>query len=505
MKIERTKNAVRNVMWGTSYRLVSIIFPFAFRTVMIQFLGAEYLGVNTLFTSVLQVLNLSELGFGSAIVYSMYKAIAEEDSGLISAYLNFYKKIYLIIGTIILVVGLLLCPLIPHLIAGTYPNDINIYFVYVLFLINASFSYLFFGYSGALFNAFQRNDIESRLLLFITVLKYSLEIAGIVITKQYYLFLFVEIGSTMALNLGKFILSKRYYPQYKCSGKLDAAQKGQIKKNVVALFFHKIGGVILNSGDNIVLSAFIGVVAVATYGNYYYIMNSVESFIIVAFAGLTAGIGNSFVTETVSKNRNTFLRVLFFNGWISCVACSMMVAIYQDFIYMWVGEKFLYPNYMMYLIVAYFFVHSIRRTIIVFRDGAGMWQDNKWQPIVSATFNIFVNIMLVVSIGVPGIVISSILSMLLIDIPWESNLFCKKIEMQPIVYYFSLLKFFMCTVLSCIIIFFISIIVQLGVVYNIFVKGIIGFVIANTIIWIAYHKSESYSYYLSLVLSKIRR
>ena len=126
-KIERTKNATRNIIWGIIEKIVTILMPFICRTVFIKVLGAEYLGLNSLFSSILQVLSISELGIGTAIVFSMYKPIAEDDKDSLCALLNVYKKVYQIIGTVILVVGLAILPVLPKLISGSYPHEVNIY------------------------------------------------------------------------------------------------------------------------------------------------------------------------------------------------------------------------------------------------------------------------------------------------------------------------------------------------------------------------------------------
>lgn len=499
MKIERTKNAVRNMAWGYVYKMINIIFPFVFRTVMIKVLGAEYLGVNSLFTSILQVLSLSELGFGYAMVFSMYKPIAENDDEMICALLNLYKKIYFIIGCIILGLGLALAPFIQYLISGDYPSDINIYFVYVMFLLNTSISYFLFAYRGSLLSAFQRNDVESKILSVVTIFRYTVEIVGILITKQYYLFLFAELAATVLTNIIKLRATNRMYPEYKARGSVDADKKKEIKSNVMALMCHKIGGIILNSADNIVLSAFMGVVIVANYANYYYIMNAITGIVIICFTGLTAGIGNSFVVESVEKNRDNFKKILFFNAWLVSWCSVCFICLYQDFMELWVGKEYMFSDFIMILVVVYFFAHCIRRTINVFRDGAGMWVDNKWQPIVSATFNLIVNIILVNIIGVAGILISSILSMVMIDIPWEAKAFCKRIEMKNSEYLLLLVKYFAITALISGILYVGTGYIHLGLVANLLIKGCICVVIPNLFFWLVYRRRPEFGYFVGLI------
>lgn len=499
MKIKRTKNAVRNMKWGYLQKMTSILLPFIFRTVMIKCLGADYLGVNSLFSSILQVLSLSELGFSSAIVYSMYGPIANNDENAICALLNFYKKIYRIIGIIMLGIGSVIIPFIPYLISGEYPSEINIYFVYFIFLLNTSLSYFLFAYTSSLLSAFQRNDIDSKILFVASVFRYVLEIIGIYVTRNYYLFLALELLSTVAHNIVKLVVTKKTFPQYRCIGLISTDQKNEIKKNVSALLCHKIGGTVLNSADNIVLSAFMGVVIVANYGNYYYIMSSVEGVLIIIFTGLIGGIGNSFVTENSEKNRNSFKKVLFFNAWVVSFCSSCMLCLYQDFMLQWVGAEYMFDNFIVILIVLYFFVHSIRRSIIAFRDGAGMWKDNMLQPIVSASINLIVNIILVQIIGLVGILISSIGSMICIDIPWEAKKFCKRIDMHDREYFILLIKYFFVTILCSGVTWIITSRICFTPIVNLLIKSVVCVVIPNLIMILIYRREDEYKYYKELL------
>lgn len=505
MKIERTRNTVRNMSWGYIYKMISLILPFIFRTVMIRVLGAEYLGVNSLFISVLQVLSLSELGFGSAMVFSMYKPIAENDEDTICALLEYYKKIYTIIGLVVMTLGLVLTPVIPFLISGDYPDQINIYFVYIMFLINTSISYFLFAYRGSLLSAFQRNDIESKILIIVTVFRYSSEIACIVAFKQYYVFLLLEIVSTVLINILKYIYTNKMYPQYKPNGSITIEEKKKIKSNVYALMCHKVGGIVLNSADNIVLSAFMGVVLVANYNNYYYLINAVTGIVVICFSGMTAGIGNSFVTETIEKNREYFRKVLFFNAWVVGWCSVCFVCLYQDFMELWVGKKYMFNDLVMVLFVLYFFVHCIRRTIISFRDGAGMWRDNKWQPIVSAVCNLIINIVLVQFIGVYGILLSSILCMIVIDIPWEAGAFCSKICLPRKNYIIDLLKYFSVTVIVCALMYVGTRNIHFIPGINLLIKGGACIIVPNFIFWFVFHKTNEYKYFRELIKKFLKK
>lgn len=477
MKINRTHNAIRNMLWGYISKVCNIFLPFIVRTIIIQKLGAEYLGLNSLFTSILQVLSLSELGFGTAMVYSMYEPIASNNYEKLSALLNLYKYVYQYIGMLILGIGTILVPFIPKLISGSYPKDINIYAVYYLFLINTVISYFVFAYRTSILSAYQREDLLNKVSTGIGLIKNILQAICILMTSNFYLYVVVIIATTILSNVINYCISRKYFPWVECCGKVDLAEKQSIKKNVLALMCHKIGGTVLNSADSIVISGFLGLSVLAQYNNYYYIISSLESIVIICFTGLTAGIGNSFILDSVEKNQRNFFRILFFNEILVLGFSSVLFSVYQNFIVIWIGEEYCLPVLMVYLLIIYFFVHSIRRTAIVFRDAKGMWWDNKWQPLVSAIINLIINIVLVKLIGLTGVVISSIFSMIIVDIPWESHCLCRNaLEISEWKYYIKLLKYLLTICLALLIDYILEQTVHEATISTLFMRIIIGII-----------------------------
>lgn len=189
--MSRTQNAIRNIFTGVFNKIIILLFPFVIRTVIIKKLGTEYLGLSSLFTSILQVLNLTELGFSSAIVFSLYKPIAEKDDNRICSIMNFYKRIYRIIGFIILVMGLIVLPFLPNFIKGSYPSDINLYILYLIYLFNTVITYYLFAYKSALLNAMQRNDIINNVNSITVIIQYILQIIILYCTKNYYIYMII--------------------------------------------------------------------------------------------------------------------------------------------------------------------------------------------------------------------------------------------------------------------------------------------------------------------------
>ena len=268
----RSKNVSRNIVFGLINRFFALLMPFIVRTVLIYRFGATYLGMNSLFASIFQVLNLAELGFGAAIVYSLYRPIAKEDTDTVCAYLGTYRKIYRVIGCVILLAGLALMPALPLLIKNsTVPDNMNLYIWYLIFLINAAVSYLLYGYKTAIPSALQRNDLISRIDTVVLMGRSLVQILFLMATYNFYFYLLASLFFTVLRNLLLSRLVERLYPQYVCRGSISNTQFAELKQPVYGLMLSKIRGTSRHAIDNICITAFLGLTMTAIYSKPLYI------------------------------------------------------------------------------------------------------------------------------------------------------------------------------------------------------------------------------------------
>lgn len=457
MTDSRTKNSIRNIFAGLLNKALCLIFPFAIRTIIIYYLGIQYIGVNSLFSSVLQVLNLTELGFSTAVTFALYKPIAENDNSKIQAFLAYFKKIYNLIGTTVLVLGLLVMPFLKYLIKQDCPSDLNLYLLYLLFLLNTTASYLVYGYKSVVFNAHQRSDLASNISSIVVTLRYLLEILVLVAFKNYYLYIIVLLTSTIAQNILINILTKKYYPNCYANGKLSIEEKKQVTQNIKDLFGHKIGGVFINSFDNIIISVFLGATVLGVYNNYYYIMSSVSGILVLLTSSLTASVGNKIVTDSKEENYKLFKKINFVYNWLVGLCTVCLLCLYQPFMELW-GKlanetKILLDYDIVILLCIYFYLFTIRNTSCIFKEASGLWHSDRFRPYVETIVNVVTNIILVYFIGLPGIIISTILT-LLIGNPWlTTSLFKDYFKISSKEYFFSSVKNILITIISCLLTF----------------------------------------------------
>ena len=358
MILERTKNAKKNIFWGLINKTVKIVVPFIIRTIIIYKLGEEYIGLNSLFTSILSTLSLAELGFDTAIVAIMYRYVADEDNDIINALVNFIRKAYLWVGSIILIAGCCCIPFLKLMINDyeSLPNDINLYVIYLLFLINTVITYFFGGYRNSIFEAYQRQDILSNLNTGVTLLFSLFQIYALVVSHNYYVYLVLIILSNIVLNLLVYYVSIRRFRNVKPVGSIDNEQKKELKKILYGTFMGKIGGVFSNSVDNMVVSAFLGVTILAYYTNYYYVVTALQSILVTIYISLQAGIGNSIALETKEKNYKDMIKFTFMFNWIVGWCSICMMILFQPFIKLWVGKNAILPYAVQLLIVLDFYI-----------------------------------------------------------------------------------------------------------------------------------------------------
>ncbi len=493
MKIERTKNATQNILFGLILKLYQILVPFAIRTVMIRFLGIEYVGLNSLFTSILQVLNLAELGIGSAMVFSMYKPIAIDDNKKICALMNLYKLYYRVIGLIVLIIGLILCPFIPYLIKGDMPAGMNIYILYLLNLLATVFSYWLFAYKNSILQAHQRQDVISKVTLVVNTLQYILQIIAICLFKNYYMYVILLLLSQIVINIYTAYKSNKLYPQFKAKGKLSKVEIKEINQRVKDLFTAKLGAVIINSADSIVISAFLGLTVLAVYQNYYYILTAIIGFVSVIFSACTAGIGNSLIVETKEKNYNDLKKFTFIIVWIAGFCSACLLCLYQTFMQIWVGKDLLLNFSCVICLVIYYYIYEINALLNLYKDSAGIWHTDRFRPLIVAISNLILNLILVNFIGLYGVLLSTVLTMLIIGIPWLiHNLFTEIFKCDFKEYVFKLIKY-------TFIIFFIvgicyvltNFIKQVSIV-SLILKAVLCVVIFNLLFIIFYCRSKEF-------------
>ncbi len=503
MKIERTKNASRNIVFGILLKLYQIICPFIIRTAMIYILGMEYVGLNSLFASILQVLNMTELGVGIAMVFSMYKPIAEDDTEKICALMQLYKVYYRIIGIIIAVIGLAITPFVPRLINQESTIPLNIYYLYWLNLGYTVISYWLFAYKNSILQAHQRTDLISKVTIVTNTIIYVIQLCILLFTKNYYFYLICMLFGQGLNNVVTAVVADKMYPKYKAKGKLKKEEIKEINQRVKDLFTARVGGVIQNSADSIVISAFLGLEILGQYNNYFYIQNSVFGFLIIIFNSCLAGVGNSVVTETPEKNYRDLKKIAFFVEWLTGFCSCCLLCLYQPFIALWAKEKNLLSNGIAICLAVYLYIITTNQLLCLYKDASGIWHKDRFRPFITAVVNLAMNLLSVKYLGLYGVVLSTVLSMLFVGMPWLiHNLFSSVFKRNSKDFIKDLIIYLGVTFVACSITYYVCSFFGDYSFLHLLIRLIICIILPNCIYWIILHRKKEYSDVIHL-LNKI--
>ena len=494
MKIERTKNAARNIAFDGMLKTLNMVLPFLTRTVMLHYLGVQYLGLNGMFRSLFAFLNLAELGVGSAMVFSMYKPIAEDNTEEICALMRLYRTFYRAIGLFIAVMGLALTPFLRRLILGDIPAGMNLYILYFMNLGYTVLSYWLFAYKRCLLDAHQRGDIGSKVGLCVQIVEYTLKYVTLIVFRNYYLYLTIQLLSQVAVNVFTAVQVTKRYPQYSARGRLPREKVLDIFRRVRDLFTSKFSYVVFNYADTLVITAFMGLAALAIYQNYYFILTSLRTFLDVIIAACIAGVGNSLVTESEEKNYRDLSRFTMLFGWVMGVSSAMLLCLIQPFMQIWMGEENLLAFRYVICFAVYFYTMGMNKIINMFKDAAGIWRRDRFRPLVAAMVNLGLNLATVRRLGLYGVLLSSVVSIVLVQIPWLfHNLFQ---EVFPHRYMWQYVRLFcgLATVAlaacagSCLV----CAALRLNVWLALFCNAFVSFVIPNAVFFAVYGRNPSF-------------
>ncbi len=511
MKLERTKNAARNIVFDGMLEMVNILLPFVIRSVMLHYLGTEYLGLNGLFKSLLTFLNLAELGVGSAMVFSMYKPIAEDDTTAICALLRLYRTLYRIIGLAVAAVGLLLMPVLRGLIKGDLPDGMNLYILYLMNLGNTVVTYWLFAYKSSLLQAHQRRDVISKVSLAVRITEYLLKILILAFTRNYYLYLSVQLLCQIAVNVLTAVCASKMYPRYAPAGKLPKEKTRDIFRRVRDLFTSKLSATIFDSADTLVISAFMGLTVLAVYQNYYFVITALRMMLVVILNACMAGVGNKMIMESKEANYRDLERISLLFSWLLGVSSSMLLCMYQSFMELWMGEENMLGTGFVLCFAVYYYSMGANKLVNMFKDAAGIWRRDRWRPLTAALVNLGLNLATVRWLGLYGVLLSSVFSIVVVQIPWLfHNLFQ---EVFPRALMGRYIRFFCgltaMALASCAASWFVCRLYTLNVWPTLILNTAVSFLLPNLFYYAVYRKNpvfkESLSQLKTSLLSRRRQ
>lgn len=503
----RVESAIKNVKSIMLVSVINIILQFIVRMVFINILPIEYLGINGLFTNILAMLSLAELGIGSAIVYSLYKPLAIGDTETIKSIMRIFKKAYIYIGLIILIVGAFITPWLKFFING--PSNIDgLGYIYIIFLIDTGISY-FYSYKRNLLIADQRQYVANYYKGVFRTLRGLGQIVLLLLTHSYWAFIIIRIVATFLENYTVALKADKIYPILKDKNIKPLAKeiKNDIVKNTKAMLFHKIGSIAVFGTVNLIISKFVGLVAVGLYSNYYLIISSIQGISGPIFNSLTASIGNLNTLASDEKKVEIFKILYFMTAWLAFYISIGLYVMINPLIEVWLGNKYICAETMVVILVFNFYLGYMRKPALIFRNAMGLFWNNRYMPLAETLINLFFGIYLVQLYGIEGALLGMTISSILMPF-WVEPYIVMKNGLK-----FALKKYYAYYILFA----GITLIISIGMkhlygmlflqnsIFSLIVGVILCTILPNTI-WIAiFHKTNEFQYVFKIVKSKILR
>lgn len=408
--MNRTGRSARNFLFTLLSNAAAVLIGLAAQKIFIMILGLEYSGLNGLFSNVITMLSIADLGIGEAVVFHMYRPLEEDDRDTVRSLMDFYRKAFRVVALVIAAVGVCLIPVLPY-IAKTENTAIHLTPVYLIFLLDVVFSYLL-SYKRSMLYADQKNYIVNIVHMAYLLLMNTGQLLMVLFTHNYYLYLLVKLFFRILENVVIIRIVDKSYPYLNegTAKPLSTEIRADIKKKVGALFFHKVGTFCVNGTDNILISTFLGLTVAGLYSNYFLVIDAVTKLFGPAISALTPSVGHLLVEAGSERLFGVFRKIRFMNFWIACFAATSLLVMVQPFVSLWFGPQYLLEVPVIMLLAFQLFQTLMRGSYNAFQDAAGIFYENRFVPLAESALNLISSLILLHVFGLAGVFMGTIIS-----------------------------------------------------------------------------------------------
>lgn len=430
------KRGLLNIGVSIIFKILLLIGSIFVRRFLIQYIGNDANGLSSLYISIIGFLTVAELGVGEAITFCMYKPIVEGDKEKVAALYMLFEKLYLLVGLIIFFVGLIVMFFLPKLAKDYSTLNVNVYLTFFLTLVSVVLTYAYSA-KTSLLNAYKNNYIATTIASCGTLLEDILKVGVIIVTRSFTAYLVCRIIAVLIQWLVTNAVTNQKYSDIMCiKASVDVEDRNKIIKNIKAMFMHKIGAVLVNTADSVIISAFIGVIVLGKYTNYTTIMTSMTGLLGLFFYPLTSVVGHVFVSASKEEMKKYFYSFYGFNYILGTVFCLGYYAVIDNVITLCFGNDLELSRGVAFVITINYFIQFLRTSTLMFRSSTGTFYYDRWKPLFEGIVNVVLSIILVKIVGMTGVIVATIITNLLInDIVEPYVVFKHALERRPIRYY----------------------------------------------------------------------
>ncbi len=444
------KRSALNVIVSVIAKILLLVFSFVLKICLVRYVGNEANGVYSLYTSIFSFMALAELGIGTAISFTMYKPIVNGEYEKVSALYQLLKRVYFVIGIAIFTLGLLMMPLLPILAKG-HSYSFNLYITFGMMLVSVVLEYLF-TCKTTLINAYKNNYITTIISSVAIFIRRIIQLFVLICLRSFEWYIAAKIiGVLIQWLLTEIYTHKHYSSIITTKVKIDGVTKASVIKNTRAIFMHKVGGVLVNATDNIIISAIIGVAVLGLYSNYLLIMTSMTSILTMFFTPLTSVIGHLCAEDDVQEAKKYFKFMYFLNFTIGIIFYLGYYAVAKNVVGIFFGEQYTMNKWIPLIITINYFIQFMRQSVLLFRDATGSFYYDRWKPIIAGIANVVLSVALVYICGVVGVILAtSIINLLVSDIVEPYVLYKHGFKGESPKKYYILSYFLIAVFIACI-------------------------------------------------------
>lgn len=508
MSKSRIGNSIKNMSTGVLTYLAVIVLQFVNRIFFLKYLSVNYLGINGLFTNMLSMLNIAELGIAGAMVYALYKPLSVNDIEAIKAIMLLYKKLYRMVGITILTLGVVLIPFLNLFInvddIGQI-QDLRVYFL--LYVVDAGISY-FLSYKRNIIICNQEYYIINGTNFLKVLLTNVFQVIILIFTQNYFVYLLIKLVFTFGENVLISVIADRKYPYLKEDAQLPNRDfTNNIKKNIMAMSMHKVGTIIVFGTDNIIISKLVSLAATGVYSNYTMIINAASSILSQFFTAITASVGNLIAEKKNEKSDYVYMmfkNIYFINFCLYYLTSIGLFICLDNFITIWIGQEYLLDIDVVFCVVLSFFSLGMRKTVLVFKDADGLFWKDRYKPIAEAVCNILFSIPLTMIWGISGTLLGTIVTNIFIAGTIEAIITYKYLFRKSVIKYFCLqVKYYLLLFVSLFIVYWMCRNISADTIGSFILRGSVGVFISILVILFFCRANEEFKYAQNIVYSVI--
>ena len=491
MEESRTTSSLKNIGFSVFNQLLNIVLTFISRKVFVMCLSVDYLGISGLFGDIFSMLCLADLGFGTAMTFSMYRPLAEKDYDRLAGLIHFYKKVYRIIAFAITAIGLLLIPFLPYLV-NTEREIEHLTLYYVLMLANVVASYLVV-YKTCIISADQKSYLTTKYSSVFSIARTVFQTVFLILTHNYTVYLIIQVLFTYLTNFFNSYVAGKKYPYIKRKVVLPKSETKGIFLNIKSVFIYKLSSVLITATDNTLISIIVNTTAIGYYSNYTVVTSKIYNLVNTVFYSLTASIGNLIIKEDQEHRYQIFKIMQSVSLILSTFCLTCLLFLQEDFISLWLGENFLLDKMVFYALLTNFYFSIVLMPIWVFREATGLYQKTKYVMLVTAGINVFASIALGELIGLAGIIFATSIARLTTYFWYEPSLLFKKyFGKSCAVYFWGIGKSIVSTLAVFCVTYMISSFIPASNWMWFFIKAIVVGSISLGMVFLIYHRSEGF-------------